>query len=141
MKHIKFKIEPYNIDILLKKRITNLCGESATGKSLIYEMLKGYNTMNLNETYVCIDALNMFNIDADSITNKLNKLNNTIIIIDQANHFLNNYKIEQFIRKDYKKENYYILLGRTLGVVSAMSELAEPVIDGNNISIKYLFED
>lgn len=58
-----------------------------------------------------------------------------------SNHILRRKKIEQFIHKDYKRNNHYLLFGRDLPVTSAFSELAEPFIQGSSISIEYLFEE
>ncbi|MCM1222063.1 MAG: hypothetical protein NC548_47095 [Lachnospiraceae bacterium] len=138
MNQLKFKLDPYSVNINLKKRITTLRGDSATGKSFIYELLRSYNTLNPDIKCLCI---NISNTDKHSLIGKLENLDNSLIVIDHANHFLDSVEVEKFIRKDYKRNNHYLLIGRSLPITSALSEYAEPSIEGNNVSIKYIFEE
>lgn len=138
MKNIKFTVHPYSIDINLRKRITEVCGDSATGKSFIYELFNSYKVLNKDTGFLCLDANN---INEANILDKLKSIENGVIVIDFANHILNYKNIASFIRKDFRRNNNYILFGRNLSVTSALSELAEPLIEGNNVSIRYSFEE
>ena len=51
---------------------------------------------------------------------------------------LKNKELTEFIRKDFESKNNYILIGRSLSLNTKYTELAEPDITENKISIKYL---
>lgn len=141
MKQIKLQTLQYNVDITLKGWLTILCGESATGKSFIYNTINNYKFINNTCDYVCIDVDNIKNKEYMSVINLLKNTKDGIIIIDQANHILRVNEILEFIRKDYDSGNYYLLIGRTLPIGIDSYEFAEPIIENNIISIEYLFED
>lgn len=139
MKTIKFKGIQFSVDIELKQSMTIIEGNAATGKTLLYNTIYKQLAFNKNSDFICIDYNDIIKLNDVYIADKIDKANNKIIIIDNANNVLKSKKILNAIQNDMR--NYYILLGRSLPVYSSLSSLAEILITNNTISIKYLFED
>lgn len=124
------------IDLNLKERITILSGDSASGKTYIFNSIKRYVRQNNTNNILCInlDTINY----ADAIIEKIKSIKNGLIIVDEANKVLKNKELTEFIRGDFESKNNYIIIGRSLSLNTKYTELAEPDISEDKISIKYL---
>lgn len=135
--HIILNNNNFNIiDLDLKERITVLSGNSASGKTYIFNLLKKYAKQNDDSNIVCINSDTVYYVNA--IIEKLKTTKKGLIIIDQANEVLKNKDLTEFIRRDFESNNNYILIGRSLSLNTKYTELAEPNITEDRISIKYL---
>ena len=135
--HIVLNNNNFNIiDLELKERITILSGNSASEKTYIFNSIKKYVKQNNDNNIVCINSDSIHY--ANAIIERLKTIKNGLIIIDQANEVLKNKELTEFIRKDFESKNNYILIGRSLSLNTKYTELAEPDITENKISIKYL---
>ncbi len=123
-----------NVHIELKGNYTVLIGNSATGKSYIYETISQHVTENSEENIYCFNIDNVDDSRPQIIIDKLKELNDAIIFIDQADSIFSNTEIRDYVESD--RNNYYIIASRNFARL--YTELAKPVITENSMSIKYL---
>ena len=89
---LKFEYMNYwNVDICLRDRITELSGDTATGKSFIYSIIDDYAKENKIQDIKCLDKSFYSKLDWKEILNKLKTYKNSIVVIDQANYISSNY--------------------------------------------------
>lgn len=133
-KELKFVYMDYiTVDIVLKHRKTVLNGKSATGKSYLYTIIDQYAQEENRKDILC---LNVDNVDTDDIEytiNKIRKIQDGIIVIDQADNILWNKDLYEHILLD--RSNFYIIMSRKY--YERYSELAKIQISKKCISIKY----
>lgn len=137
-KRIQFTLGTYRIDIQLNTRITTIWGYTATGKTLIYNLIRDYKMITGAKGFVLLKADNEDDVEPVSVIGKLKNANDSVVVIDNADHILRSEEVYEFILEDYSRGNYYILLGRDTRLVHKVSDIAMPSIKGNDISIKYL---
>ena len=132
-KRIRFKYMDFiDVDIELKQHYTVINGDSATGKTYMYEVISQYALENNSDDIICITLDNC--LDSTSIIDKIKNKNEAIIIIDMADSiFSRSPEIKEFIEQDRK--NYYIIMSRTFAKM--YTELARPIISKNMVSIQY----
>lgn len=134
MKEVKFVYMDFiNVDIKLRQRITVLNGNSSTGKSYLYNIIKEYVQEKKIKNILCLDVNNASGDNAQYTLNKLEKIKNGIIIMDYADNLLADNEIYDYVMSDM--ENYYMLLGRKC--FEHYYELAKPKITKTSIGIQY----
>jgi hypothetical protein len=140
-KELKFEYMDYwNVDIILRQRITELSGDTATGKSFIYSIIKDYVQENKINNIKCINKDTYISLGVQNLLDMLKGYRDSIIIIDQANVILRYEEIENYISYDYDSNNYYLLIGRNLPTTARYTEIAKPNINDRRLSIKYIIE-
>jgi DNA replication protein DnaC len=133
-KKLSFKyMDIINVDIILRENYTVIDGNSATGKTYLYSILKNYLAENSNINMMCLDTNNVDFDEIDNTINKLKKLNNAIIVIDQADDIFENSAILKYVEQD--RSNYYIIMSRKFA--RQYTELAKIIATKNSIGIKY----
>ena len=76
-KNIAFKADPFSYDLTFDDRITLVGGDSATGKTVLYEMLED---LRLTDDY---KAIKLFNYKSDNL------LESDILVDDDVRKFIN----------------------------------------------------
>lgn len=133
MKNIEFRyLDAIDVDIKLRQKITVLGGNSATGKTYIFNIIKAYSTEEEINNILC---LNINDFGAGNMLQRIKEVSNGIILIDQADDTLKDEEINKAILTD---DNYYILMGRNLLVNKRYSEKAAPKIENKKLSIRYM---
>lgn len=133
-KVLNFKyMDIIDVNIILNKNYTVLNGNSATGKSYLYEILSQYALENPDENILCLCIDNLNRNNPEDIINQLRAMDNALIVIDQADLLFNYKNIENYIAQD--RNNYYLIMSRKFA--KKYTEWAKPVITKNNITIKY----
>lgn len=134
IKELKFLYMDYvNIDIELRSKKTVINGKNGTGKSYLWNIISQYAMEENRKDILC---LNVDNVDTDDIEytiNKIRKIQDGIIVIDQADNILWNKDLYEHILLD--RSNFYIIMSRKY--YERYSELAKIVSDKTHISIKY----
>ena len=102
-KSITFRVNPFSYNLLFEDRITLVGGDSGTGKTFLYEVLKD---LRLTEPYC---AITLFNYQSESILDGVSGCRNKFIVMDNADILLNN-EIRQFI--NFECSNQYMLFSR-----------------------------
>lgn len=142
-KHILLKpSEKYTFDLQLHDNITLLSGDSATGKSLIYQLLESNFLRDkarlLDTDFTKVLLINYKNFMQDSsILNTIYTVKDYLIFIDNADIVLdNNIKVSDYISRD--KENTYIIAARGFtGIRTSPTNCATLQLNNNVISLKY----
>lgn len=134
MKTIQFNNMQYKVDIQLRQDITILDGDSATGKTMLFDTIKDYTILEGIQNILCI---NEFTETPDIILSRLRKMYNGIILIDHAERIMKHMEVTKHINNDLN--NYYVLIGRSLPVYTDLRYLAIPVITEDIIGVKYKF--
>lgn len=140
MKSIKITHSVYTVDISLNSRITYLCSDSGTGKTMLFELLNSYNIIKGIPELVLISCNSK--IGVDEVANLLVACKDKIIFIDNADHVIRNNKVCSIIENDLSNKssgNYYIISGRDTRLTFLVSDLAKPVITEDRAYIRYLF--
>lgn len=104
-KNIKFKADPFSYDLEFDDRITLVGGDSATGKTVLYEILED---LRLTEEY---RNIKLFNYKSDNFSESLMQCRGSFIVIDNADILINN-EIRRFINFEFS--NQYMLFLRNL---------------------------
>lgn len=100
---ICFQAAPFSYSLKFTSRITLIRGDSATGKTYLYEMLED---VKLLEQY---KKIKLFNYQSDSFHEELKQCRDRCIVIDNADILLNDAD-RMFI--NFEKSNQYILFLR-----------------------------
>lgn len=100
---IAFKMNPFEYELCFTSRITVVRGDSATGKTYLYQMLEDVRQM---EQY---RRIKLFNYQSDDFHVVLRDCRNRFIVIDNADTILDE-KDKKFI--NFEKSNQYLLFIR-----------------------------
>lgn len=100
-------------DLIFKGDKTIVCGESATGKTLICSMLNNFIDDN-NIGLKPYGADNIFILSKDN-KHKLSEQQEKLIIVDRAEFLLDTETIE-FINRDRGTNRYLIFLRKPMGI-------------------------
>lgn len=134
---IKDKRNFYSFE--LRRNITVLSGESGRGKTTLYEMVADYNRYGKASGIKISCDKNIVAIDGKEWQEKIEQLNNTIIIIDEDNDFIKTYEFAKAIQGN---DNYFLLITRAYlsQLPISVTEIYE--ITGNkNKRFKRLYAD
>lgn len=134
MKELKFTYMDYiDVTLKLKNKKTVLNGNSATGKSYLYSIIEQYKQEEKRKDIICLDVNNVDIDDTSNVIEKIKKLDDGIVVIDQADDILTDKNLYETIINDNK--NYYIIMSRKY--FTRYSQLAKTVISYNHIGLKY----
>jgi len=101
--NIEFKAAPFLYFLEFADRITLVRGDSATGKTYLYNMLED---LRLLEEY---QAIKLFNYKSEEFHENLKKCRNRFVVVDNADLILDN-EDKRFINFD--SSNQYMLFAR-----------------------------
>lgn len=102
-KTIDFNAQPFTYHLEFEDRITLVRGDSATGKTYLYQMLED---LKLTENY---SAIKLFNYKSDDFHLELKLCRNKFIVIDNADTILDD-EDRKFI--NFERSNQYMLFLR-----------------------------
>ena len=100
---IKFEEDPFTYFLDFSDRITLVRGDSATGKTYLYQMLED---LRMTKEY---QAIKLFNYKTEDFHENLKKCKNRFIVIDNADLLLND-EDRKFI--NFASSNQYMLFAR-----------------------------
>ena len=123
-------------DLILRPHITQIYGDSATGKTLLVDCIKMEQNNYKNNTSIAkYDTSNIKVFDSNMTIYDLKSINNGIIIIDRADLFLDKSVIE-YISSDTK--NQYLVMARAgLNFGISPNYYGQFVKDNNKVTIQY----
>ncbi len=110
---IKFQTIPFLYDLKFIDRITLVRGDSATGKTYLYQMLED---LRLTKEY---QAIKLFNYKTENFHESLRKCNENFIVIDNADILLND-EDRRFI--NFNKNNQFLLFLRNCNGLNLSAE-------------------
>lgn len=121
----------------LKGNKTIVSGKSATGKSLLCDILKNYTDDN-NTGLKPYNADNIFIANKDN-RDKISAQKKKLIIIDRA-EFILTREIIDTINRDRGINRYLIFLRKPLGIELSPNHFAVLKKEGNQITLEYEFD-
>ncbi|MCR5402804.1 MAG: hypothetical protein K6E91_03175 [Butyrivibrio sp.] len=131
---IRFHDNVY-IRLVIRGRITQIYGESATGKSLLGYVIKATENYNMNNHDIDYDVSNIMCIDSKDKIDAIKGMTGGLIIIDRADAFLSQEDVS-YIRND--KNNTYLIMSRcNLDLGISPNYYAELVNNDGVIELKY----
>lgn len=93
----------------LKRNLTVVSGESATGKTTLVDMIRDYIN-NPSETPVeLVCDKKCYVLEGSLWKGQLAEITDGIVFIDEGNEFI---RTEEFVREIQKTDNYYVLMSR-----------------------------
>ena len=102
-KNITFKADPFSYDLTFDDRITLVGGDSATGKTVLYEMLED---LRLTDDY---KAIKLFNYKSDYLLESIKQCKGNFIVMDNADILVDD-DVRKFINFEFS--NQYMLFLR-----------------------------
>ena len=93
-KTITFKADPFSYDLTFDDRITLVGGDSATGKTVLYEMLED---LRLTDEY---KAIKLFNYKTDNLLESMKQCKDKFIVMDNADILMDD-EIRKFINFEF----------------------------------------
>lgn len=120
---IEFEANPFQYKLELTDRITLVRGDSATGRTYLYQILED---LRLTEEY---QAIKLFNYKSDDFHSELQACRNKFIVIDNADTILDDTD-RTFINFD--KSNQYLLFLRNCDGLNLSAESFTILRENNN---------
>lgn len=110
---IEFEASPFSYKLEFGSRITLVRGDSATGKTYLYQLLED---IRLTDKY---NAIKLFNYKSDNFHSELKECKNKFVVIDNADILLNE-EDRSFI--NFENSNQYLLFLRNCDGLNLSSE-------------------
>ena len=125
---IEFQANPFHYKLHFASRITLVRGDSATGKTYLYQLLEDIRQL---EQY---SSIRLFNYKSDDFHAALQACRDKFIVIDNADTILE-YEDRTFI--NFEKSNQYLLFLRNCDGLNVSSESFTILYEDNyNISLR-----
>ncbi len=96
-------------DFTVKRNITVLCGNSGTGKTTLYDMVRERNRYKEGSNIHLTCDKDVIALSGDEWQDRLEKIKDSIIIIDEDNDFILTHEFARAVRDS---DNYYVLVTR-----------------------------
>ena len=127
-KNIKFKADPFSYDLTFDDRITLVGGDSATGKTVLYEMLED---LRLTDEY---KAIKLFNYKTDNLLESMKQCKDKFIVMDNADILMDD-EIRKFINFEFSNQ-YMLFLRNCDGLNVSDKSFKVLKLDKNRITLE-----
>lgn len=121
---IEFQAVPFSYQLQFKDRITLVRGNSATGKTYLYQMLED---LKLTKEY---GAIKLFNYKSEDFHVSLARCRNNFIVVDNADTILNE-EDKQFINFEFS--NQYMLFLRNCDGLNLSAGSFTTLLENGNV--------
>lgn len=121
-KTIEFEATPFSYNLEFGSRITLVRGDSATGKTYLYQMLED---LKMTNEY---NAIKLFNYKSDDFHSELQDCRNRFIVIDNADILLDEQD-RRFI--NFERSNQYLLFLRNCDGLNLSAESFTILVEKN----------
>jgi hypothetical protein len=138
MKDINLKSGDYTIELNLRSDITIITGDTATGKTFLYNKIKDADNTEdiILINYDFVKTKGNYDAMVDCIKRSMNKL----FVIDNADAIQRkDDTIMLAINNDLN--NTFIVIGRHPELIYNISDMAEVNISDNKITLNYIFDE
>ena len=105
---IKISNQRNSYKFTLNQNITILRGDSGTGKTTLYDMIRDYNNLG-KESGVKISGGNIVTLEGKNWEDELDKLSNSVVVIDEGSKFVFS---KEFASKVKGCDNYFLIITR-----------------------------
>ena len=97
-------------EFTIRRNITIICGDSATGKTELYNLIQAYRNNSGEDSGVSITCdVPCRVLSNDDWQNSLKVIENSIVFIDEGNKFITS---NDFARAARDSSNYYVIITR-----------------------------
>lgn len=127
-KTITFKADPFSYDLTFDDRITLVGGDSATGKTVLYEMLED---LRLTDEY---KAIKLFNYKTDNLLESMKQCKDKFIVMDNADILMDD-EIRKFINFEFSNQ-YMLFLRNCDGLNVSDKSFKVLKLDKNRITLE-----
>ncbi|MBE5993268.1 MAG: ATPase [Paenibacillaceae bacterium] len=127
-KNIAFKADPFSYDLTFDDRITLVGGDSATGKTVLYEMLED---LRLTDDY---KAIKLFNYKTDNLLESIKQCKGKFIVMDNADILVDD-EIRKFINFEFSNQ-YMLFLRNCDGLNVSDKSFKVLKLDKNRITLE-----
>ena len=103
---IKISNQRNSYKFTLNRNITILRGDSGTGKTTLYDMIRDYNNLG-KESGVKISGGNIVTLEGRNWEDELDKLSNTVVVIDEGSKFV---FLKEFAGNVKGCDNYFLII-------------------------------
>ena len=93
----------------LYRNITILRGDSGTGKTTLYDMIRDYNNLG-KESGVRVSGCKVVTLEGRNWEDELDKLSNAVVVIDEGSKFVFS---KEFASKVKGCDNYFLIITRS----------------------------
>ena len=107
--HITISNSIVKYDFTIRRNITIIKGDSATGKTVLVEMIRDYVSTGSDSGITLVSNIACRVIDGNTWEDQLSSINNSIVFIDEGNSFVAS---DDFARKVKEGKNYYVIVTR-----------------------------
>ena len=123
-------------DLKLKGNKTIICGDSATGKTLLCSVIKSYQDSFNDPVLSKYDMSNIILITKQN-KHELQSYKSKLMIIDRADLLLNDADVET-INNDTDVNKYIIFSRKPLGIYLSPNYYGELITKGDTIGLEYI---
>ncbi len=125
---ISFEMNPFRYQLVFSSRITLVRGDSATGKTYLYQILEDVRMMDEYR------KIKLFNYKTEDFHDNLKKCKNVFVVIDNADILIND-EDKRFI--NFETSNQYLLFMRNCDGLNLTADSFTVLNETNNcISLK-----
>lgn len=93
----------------VKRNITVIRGDSATGKTTLIEMIREYRSLGEESGIELFCEKNCVVIDGNDWKQQLSFVEDSIVFVDEGNRFVSSLEFASYIKNT---DNYYVLVTR-----------------------------
>ena len=127
-KGIIIKADPFSYNLEFDDRITLIGGDSGTGKTFLYGLLKD---IRLTEEY---NAIKLFNYRSDNFSESIKQCRDNFIVVDNADNLIND-EVRKFI--NFELSNQYMLFLRNCDGLNVSDQSFKVLkFDNNKITLE-----
>lgn len=95
-----------NYKFTVKRNITIICGNSGTGKTTLFDMIRDYNRFGKQSNVRISCDKDVVALSGDDWMNRLSSISDSIVIIDEDSDFIATHEFARAVRNS---DNYFIL--------------------------------
>lgn len=108
---VSFEISNNQIffELLIERNITVITGDSGTGKTKLFNLVKNYSLYRKNSGITLKCKKNIDYLDKGNWESKIKELDDSIIFIDEGADFVKTYEFAKLISSS---SNYYVIISR-----------------------------
>ena len=107
--HVVVQNDRIKYEFSIRRNITIIKGDSATGKTSLIDMIRDYNLQGAESGVELFCDRKCVVVEGNTWSEQLVHVQNSIVFIDEGNHFMSTVEFAKYIQNT---DNYYVLVTR-----------------------------
>lgn len=107
--HVIVQNDRIKYEFSIRRNITIIKGDSATGKTSLIDMIRDYNLQGMESGVELVCDKKCVVVEGNMWKEQLSHVQESIVFIDEGNHFMSSVEFAKFIQNT---DNYYVLVTR-----------------------------